>query len=287
MSAVAEFLRPRSDGAILRRTCIAWPVRRVGHVMTVAELKERLERFRRGELAADEFVADIRAEPFEDIGFAKLDYHREMRQGLSEVVYGAGKTAGEIVSIVGRLRDRSARPVLVTRVSREKAADVLREIPEARYDQLSRLVTLGDAPPPDGIGDIVVATGGTSDAYVAEEAAQTAEFLGNRVVRISDVGVAGLERLLAHVRELQSASVVIAVAGMEGALATAIGGLVSCPVVAVPTSVGYGAAFEGLAALLAMLNSCAGGVTVVNIDNGFGAAVAASRMNHPLLQIRE
>ena len=248
--------------------------------MTVEELKSRLEMFRRGELAADDLVADMRAAPFEDIGFAKLDHHRELRQGISEVVYGEGKSASEIVDIVARLQARSARPVMVTRVSREKATALGRAFPAIRYDPLSRIAALGDRPEPDGCGDIVVATGGTSDAAVAEEAAQTAELLGNRVVRIYDVGVAGLDRLLSHVRELQAARVVIAVAGMEGALATVIGGLVSCPVIAVPTSVGYGAAFDGLAALLSMLNSCAGGVSVVNIDNGFGAAVAASRINH-------
>jgi len=248
--------------------------------MTVEELRERLDLFRRGGLTADDLVADLRAEPFEDLGFAKLDHHREMRQGAAEVVYGEGKSAADIAAIVGRLRERSARPVIVTRVSREKVDELRRAYPEIRYDDVSRIAALGESPAPDGIGDIVVATGGTSDAPVAEEAAQTAELLGNRVVRIYDVGVAGLERLVAHVRELQSARVVIAVAGMEGALATVIGGLVSCPVVAVPTSVGYGAAFDGIAALLSMLNSCAGGVSVVNIDNGFGAAVAASRINH-------
>lgn len=254
--------------------------------MTAEELKERLERFRRGELSADDIVSDIRAAPFEDLGFAKPDHARELRQGLSEVVYGEGKTAPEIVEILRGIAARTSRPAIATRVSPEKAAEVRKSIPEAGYNAVSRILCLGDAPEPDGLGDIVVATGGTSDAPVAEEAAQTAELLGNSVTRVYDVGVAGLERLLAHVRELQSASVVIAVAGMEGALATAIGGLVSCPVVAVPTSVGYGASFKGLAALLSMVNSCAGGVTVVNIDNGFGAAVAASRMNHPAIRSR-
>lgn len=286
LSAVAGSRRPRPEGAILRRTGGNWPVRRVGHEMTVEELKERLERFRRGELSADDIVADMRAAPFEDLAFAKPDYARELRQGVPEVIYGEGKSAAETVEILRGILARTSRPAIATRVSQPKADAILRALPSARYDATSKLVVVGEVPEPDGIGDIVVATGGTSDAPVAEEAAQTAELLGNRVVRIYDVGIAGLERLLFHVRELQSASVVIAVAGMEGALATAIGGLVSCPVVAVPTSVGYGASFKGLAALLAMINSCAGGVTVVNIDNGFGAAVAASRMNHPAIRSR-
>ena len=248
--------------------------------MTADELKRELARYRRGEKSADEFVADLRAAPFEDLGFAKLDHHRELRQNLAEVVYGAGKTADEIVAIVRRLRPLSSRPVLVTRVSAEKAASLAAAVPETRYDAVSRLAVVGEAPAPDGLGEIVVATGGTSDRPVAEEAAQTAEALGNRVRRLEDVGVAGLERLLAHVREIQEASVVIAIAGMEGALATVVGGLTAAPVIAVPTSVGYGAAFDGLAALLAMVNSCAAGVSVVNIDNGFGAAVLASRINH-------
>lgn len=248
--------------------------------MTAEELKAELARFKRGEKTADELVADLRAAPFEDLGFAKIDGHRELRQGLGEVVYGAGKTADEIVAIVRRLKPLSSRPVLVTRITPEKAAPLAAAFPETRYDAVSRLAVVGDPPPPDGIGEIVVATGGTSDHAVAEEAAQTAEALGNRVRRLEDVGVAGIERLLAHVREIQSATVVIAIAGMEGALATVIGGLTSAPVIAVPTSVGYGAAFDGLAALLSMINSCAAGVSVVNIDNGFGAAVLASRINH-------
>lgn len=248
--------------------------------MTLDELKERLERYRRGELAADDLAADLRAEPFEDLGFAKLDRHRELRQGIAEVVYGAGKTANEIIAITRRLRTMSTRPVLVTRVSPDKATALEQAVPGARYDALGRLVLIGETPPPNAPGEIVVATGGTSDRAVAAEAAQTAAALGNRVRCLEDVGVAGLERLLAHVREIQEASVVIAIAGMEGALATVIGGLTSAPVIAVPTSVGYGAAFDGLAALLAMINSCAAGVSVVNIDNGFGAAVLASKINH-------
>ncbi len=248
--------------------------------MTKSELERDLESFRRGEMSADELVARLRAEPFEDLGFAKLDRHREMRQGLSEVVYGAGKTADEIIAIVGRQKTMSGRPVLVTRMDSEKFSKLVAAIPEARYFERARIAAVGEFPEPDARGEIAIVTGGTSDGAVAEEAAVTAEALGNRILRIYDVGVAGIHRLLAHVEELQRASVVIAIAGMEGALATVVGGLVACPVVAVPTSVGYGAAFDGIAALLSMINSCASGVSIVNIDNGFGAAVVASRINH-------
>ena len=222
-----------------------------------------LEEVRAGTLAPEEAAARLRAAPFEDLGFAKVDHGRELRQGAAEVVYGAGKTAEQVCAIVRAIRQGGARRVLVTRL-----------------DAASRLAVVGPVPEPDGAGEICVCAAGTSDLPVAEEAAQTAEALGNRVVRLYDVGVAGLERLLAHVGELQRARVVVAVAGMEGALASVVGGLVDVPVVAVPTSVGYGAAFEGLAALLAMLNSCASGVSVVNIDNGFGAGFLASRINH-------
>ena len=239
-----------------------------------------LEEVRAGTLAPEEAAARLRAAPFEDLGFAKVDHGRELRQGAAEVVYGAGKTAEQVCAIVRAIRRGGARRVLVTRLDAEKAAVLAAAEPDARWDATSRLAVVGPAPEPDGAGEICVCAAGTSDLPVAEEAAQTAEALGNRVVRLYDVGVAGLERLLAHVGELQRARVVVAVAGMEGALASVVGGLVDVPVVAVPTSVGYGAAFEGLAALLAMLNSCASGVSVVNIDNGFGAGFLASRINH-------
>ena len=215
------------------------------------------------------------------LGFANVDLQRLARQGVSEVVYGAGKTAGQIVSILNAMRSAGQSPVLVTRLDAEKAPAVAAAIgPDFTYLPEGRLGRLGEPRKPDGIGSIAVVSGGTSDQPVAEEAALTAETLGNEVVRIYDVGVAGLHRLLSRVDALRSASVVIAVAGMEGALASVVGGLVAAPVIAVPTSVGYGAAFDGLAALLSMLNSCSAGVSVVNIDNGFGAGFLASRINH-------
>lgn len=217
---------------------------------------------------------------FRDIGYAKVDVDRKARQGMSEVIYGEGKTAEQIVGILEAMADSGQPDVLVTRVSQEKAL-FMGERFQMDYDPLSRTAIVGSVPEPDGLGKVIVATGGTSDLPVAEEAARTLEMLGNETVRLWDVGVAGIHRIMSHAEEMRKASVIIAVAGMEGALASVVGGLVRCPVIAVPTSVGYGASFGGLAALLAMLNSCASGVTVVNIDNGFGAAVAASKINHP------
>ena len=214
-----------------------------------------------------------------DLGFAKVDLARQKRQGMSEVIYVAGKTTEEIIGILETMQAHGQETVLITRLS-EEAAGKIREVVPIRYDARARLGLMGGIPEPDGIGTIVVATGGTSDIPVAEEAAMTAEVMGNRVRRLYDVGVAGLHRTLSHLDELREATVIVAVAGMEGALASVIGGLVSCPVIAVPTSVGYGASFGGLSALLAMLNSCASGTAVVNIDNGFGAGFMASRINH-------
>ena len=239
-----------------------------------------MEEVRAGTLAPEEAAARLRAAPFEDLGFAKVDHGRELRQGAAEVVYGEGKTAEQVCAIVRAIRRGGARRVLVTRLDAEKAAVLAAAEPDARWDATSRLAVVGPAPEPDGAGEICVCAAGTSDLPVAEEAARTAEALGNRVVRLYDVGVAGLERLLSRLDTLLRARAVVVVAGMEGALASVVGGLVDAPVVAVPTSVGYGAAFEGLAALLAMLNSCASGVSVVNIDNGFGAGFLASRINH-------
>ena len=216
-----------------------------------------------------------------DLGFAQVDLDRLRRQGVPEVVYGAGKTADQIAAIAAALRDRGQSPVLVTRIDAEKAAAVAAALgPGFEYWPEARLGRLGPAREPDGKGRIAVVCAGTSDLPVADEAALVAESLGNEVLRVADVGVAGLHRLLAPADDIRSARVVIVVAGMEGALASAVGGLVSAPVIAVPTSVGYGAAFDGLAALLSMLNSCAAGVSVVNIDNGFGAGFLASRINH-------
>ena len=244
------------------------------------DLEAMLEAVRAGTLAPEDAVLRLRAEPFEDLGFAKVDHHRELRQGAAEAVYGEGKTAEQVCAIVRRLREGGASTVLATRLDAAKAAALSAAEPDVAWDPASRLAVVGPVPEPDGAGEICVCAAGTSDLPVAEEAARTAEALGNRVVRLYDVGVAGLERLLSRLDTLLRARAVIVVAGMEGALASVVGGLVDAPVVAVPTSVGYGAAFEGLAALLSMLNSCASGVSVVNIDNGFGAGFLASRINH-------
>ncbi len=238
-----------------------------------------LEQVQNGDLSSKEALLRLKTEPFEDIGFAKLDHHRALRQGVPEVIFGAGKTPEQICAIIAAIRKREERAILITRMSAEAAKLVEREHP-LRYDAVSGIGVAGEIPAPDGIGKILVATGGTSDMPVAEEAALTAEALGNEVVRLYDVGVAGLHRLLAHLDEMMSARVIIAVAGMEGALASVIGGLADCPVIGVPTSVGYGASLNGVAALLAMINSCASGVSVVNIDNGFGAGYLASMINH-------
>ncbi|MBR6378334.1 MAG: nickel pincer cofactor biosynthesis protein LarB [Oscillospiraceae bacterium] len=243
------------------------------------EIRQILEQLHSGALSVDEALLALKKAPFADIGYAKVDLHRKLRQGAAEVVYGAGKTVEQMAGILETMTENGQNRVLITRLNPEKAAALAERFP-LRYDPTARIAALGEAPEPDGIGYIVVATGGTSDVPVAEEAAQTAEFLGSRVVRLYDVGVAGLHRVLSHLDELMGASVVVAIAGMEGALASVLGGLVDCPVIAVPTSVGYGASFHGVSALLSMLNSCASGVSVVNIDNGFGAGFLANRINH-------
>ena len=243
------------------------------------ELNRILEDVKNGLLSVDEAAAKIKTEPFHDAGYAKVDLHRKMRKGAAEVIYGEGKTAGQIEGICRIMEDKGQKPVLITRLSAEKAG-ALKVFDDFKYYESARIGIIGEIPAPTGIGKIVVATGGTSDIPVAEEAALTAQFLGNEVVRLYDVGVAGLHRTLAHTDEIMSASCIIAIAGMEGALASVIGGMADCPVVAVPTSVGYGASFGGLSALLSMLNSCASGVSVVNIDNGFGAGYFASLVNH-------
>ncbi len=244
------------------------------------ELKKILEAVQSGAMSVDDAVLKIKEEPFVDLGYAKVDMHRKLRQGAAEVIYGAGKTPEQISGIISAMKERGQSPVLVTRMNPEKAALVLKDHPDLKYHETANIGILGDMPKPDGIGKIVIATGGTSDIPVAEEAALTAEVLGNEVLRLYDVGVAGIHRLLANMEYVMDASVIIAIAGMEGALASVIGGLADCPVIAVPTSVGYGAAFGGMSALLSMLNSCASGVSVVNIDNGFGAGYCASQINH-------
>ena len=238
-----------------------------------------LRQVQSGALSVEDALVRLKSEPFEDLGFAKVDHHRSLRQGVAEVVYGAGKTPEQIRQIAERMLAQDVETILVTRISAETADEIRRYIP-LRYFDLARICVIGSMPPDAAAGHIVIATGGTSDIPVAEEAAVTAEVFGNRVVRLYDVGVAGLHRLLSNLAPLMSARVVVAIAGMEGALASVIGGLVDCPVSAVPTSVGYGASFGGIAALLSMLNSCASGVSVVNIDNGFGAGYLASRINH-------
>ena len=280
--------------------------------MEQRELRQMLEGVRNGDVDVEEAVKALKMAPFEDLGYAKIDHHRAIRQGAAEVIYGAGKTPEQIAGIARVMRERGQKRILITRMSTEAAAVLYRDIYETNgmksqteesgigdqempasdrkdttellvsfsYDPLSRVGIVGEIPEPDGIGTVVVATGGTSDIPVAEEAAKTAEILGNRVVRLFDVGVAGIHRLMAHREEIMTAEVIVAIAGMEGALASVIGGMADCPVIAVPTSVGYGASFGGLSALLSMLNSCASGVSVVNIDNGFGAGYLASMINH-------
>jgi hypothetical protein len=241
-------------------------------------LRELLNDVRQGRTPIDEALEELRNLPFIDLGFAKVDSHRPLRNGFPEVVYCEGKRAEQVVAILQRLT-QGAGPVLATRASPEVYAAVQAAIPGVRYAELARVIVYEPQPLPRRRGTILVISAGTSDLPVAEEAAVTAEVMGNPVERLYDVGVAGLHRLLAHYESIQKATVLIVVAGMEGALPSVVGGLVRRPVIAVPTSIGYGASFGGLAALLGMLNSCASGVTVVNIDNGFGAGFAASLMN--------
>lgn len=221
----------------------------------------------------------LKISPFEDLGYAKVDHHRKIRQGTPEVIYGAGKTAEQMEGIITSMLSHCPENILITRLSAEAAEYLSSRFP-LTYDNISRIGIVNRQEYYTASGTIVVATGGTSDIPVAEEAALTAEVLGNHVERLYDVGVAGIHRLLSNAEILSKATVIIAVAGMEGALASVIGGLSDCPVIGVPTSVGYGASFQGLSALLSMLNSCASGVSVVNIDNGFGAGYLASMINH-------
>ena len=244
-----------------------------------SDIRKLLESVRSGETSVDDALLEIKKAPFEDIGYAKVDLHRKFRQGTAEVIYGAGKTPQQIAGIVETMRRSGQQRILITRMSEKAAAYLQKHIP-LDYRADARVGIIGTFPKPDGIGKIVIATGGTSDIPVAEEAALTAEILGSEVVRLYDVGVSGVHRLLAHMELIMGASVIIAIAGMEGALASVVGGLADCPVIAVPTSVGYGASFGGVSALLSMLNSCASGVSVVNIDNGFGAGYLANMINH-------
>ena len=291
-----------------------------------SETKSILKAVAEGSMSVEEAELRLKTEPFTDIGYAKIDLHRNLRQGSGEVIYGAGKTANQIAGIIRSMTGHGQHRILVTRLTEDKETELCRLLsadsdnsrsgkidshdrdskssdlkcqsgsesanasestitradafPAYEYYALAGIAVFGGIPAPNGIGTVLVATGGTSDIPVAEEAALTAEFLGSKVNRVYDVGVAGLHRLLPHIRDIASASVIIAIAGMEGALASVIGGLADCPVIAVPTSVGYGASFGGISALLSMLNSCASGVSVVNIDNGFGAGFLANRINH-------
>jgi pyridinium-3,5-biscarboxylic acid mononucleotide synthase len=243
------------------------------------QIRGLLEGVSQGNIAIDEALSKLRSLPVEMVGnFAQLDQHRALRCGFPEVVFGQGKTPEQVVQIVRRLSERNDR-VLVTRVTPEMSEIVHEQVPEMAYHQAARIMLLDKNPKREKTPGVYVLTAGTADIPVAEEAALTADLMGNEVERLYDVGVAGIHRLLNQVERLQKARVVVVVAGMDGALPSVVGGLVSVPVVAVPTSVGYGASFHGLAALLTMLNSCATGVAVVNIDNGFGAGVLASRIN--------
>jgi NCAIR mutase (PurE)-related protein len=246
--------------------------------MTKQELEQILQNVKDGTLSVEHAITEIKTEPFRDIGYAKIDTQRQLRQGEAEVIFGAGKTAGQIDGIVREMRNAGQQTILITRLSKEKSSLLSEDIPFTYYEE-AEIGIFGELPEKTGDGTIVIATGGTSDYRVAEEAALTAEAFGNHVKRLYDVGVAGVHRLLANADCLMEANVVVAVAGMEGALASVVGGLVDCPVIAVPTSVGYGASFHGLSALLSMLNSCASGVSVVNIDNGYGAGYLASMIN--------
>jgi pyridinium-3,5-biscarboxylic acid mononucleotide synthase len=247
--------------------------------MNQQELEQLLRQFSSGERSLEAVLAELRTLPFEDVGIAKLDHHRELRQGTPEVIYGEGKTSEQLeIIIAGMLKQK--KNILATRLNSDKGELLVQRFPDCRYDRDARVLTLETKPVPmRGRGEVLIVSAGTSDLPVAREAAITARMLGNQVSELVDVGVAGLHRLLAAGSVLQQAAVIIVVAGMEGALPSVVGGLVSVPVIAVPTSIGYGTSFQGVAALLGMLNSCASGITVVNIDNGFGAAFAATRIN--------
>ena len=244
-----------------------------------SDIRQLLEAVRNGQTSVDDALLEIKKAPFEDIGYAKVDLHRKIRQGAAEVIYGAGKTPEQIAGIIDTMQKNGQNRILITRMSPE-AAEYVGKLYTLDYRAEAKVGIVGSLPQPSGIGKVVIATGGTSDIPVAEEAALTAEILGSEVVRLYDVGVSGVHRLLAHMELIMGASVIIAIAGMEGALASVVGGLADCPVIAVPTSVGYGASFGGVSALLSMLNSCASGVSVVNIDNGFGAGYLANMINH-------
>jgi len=238
-----------------------------------------LKQIQSGTISPEDAMLKLRMQPYENLGYARVDHHREVRQGIAEVIYGEGKTAEQISGIATSMLDKNQKTILITRLSAD-AAEAVGKDHTLTYHELARVGIIGEMPEPDGIGKVVVATGGTTDLPVAEEAALTAEALGNEVIRLYDVGVAGLHRLLSQLDIVMEAQVIVAVAGMEGALPSVLGGLADCPVIAVPASIGYGASFGGLSALLTMLNSCASGVCTMNIDNGFGGGYLASMINH-------
>ncbi len=241
-------------------------------------LKQLLDSVKSGELQTEEAMKQLKRLPYEDLGYVKIDHHRKLRTGKGEVIYCAGKTPEQSAGIFEKLLEYNSK-AMGTRADEKTYEAVLARIPDAKYHERARIITVDRGEEQALTGKIVVATGGTSDMPVAEEAAVTAEFYGNNVIRLYDVGVAGIHRLLMNTDKLEDASAIVAVAGMEGALASVVAGLADCPVIAVPTSVGYGANFGGLSALLTMLNSCASGISVVNIDNGFGAGFLASMIN--------
>jgi len=243
------------------------------------ELEEVLEKVSLGKMSSRKAFQKLKDYPYQDLGFAKIDHHREVRKGFPEIIFGQGKTDGQIIKIAREICKRG-NSLLITRAGPRIYQKIRRKIPGCRYDPLGKTISLKKKRPAPGRGKIVIITAGTSDIPVAEEAFVTCEMLGNEAERIYDVGVAGLHRLFGEMEKVRKARLIIAVAGMEGALPSVLAGLVSAPIIAVPTSVGYGASFQGISALLAMLNSCPGGVAVVNIDNGFGAAYLASLINH-------
>jgi len=247
--------------------------------MNFRKLEDLLKKVKSGKTSIDEAIAQLKSLPFEDLGYARIDHHRSLRKGFPEVIWGEGKTSGQILSIMKELR-RKGQNILITRLEERKAKAIQNIFPKSRYYPRSKVLTYLTHPvKPEGRGTILIITAGTTDIPVAEEAAVTAQFMGNRVETLYDVGVAGIHRLLSERTRLEAARALVVVAGMEGALPSVVGGLVDRPVIAVPTSIGYGTSFGGITALLAMLNSCASGVAVVNIDNGFGAGYMASLMN--------
>ena len=244
------------------------------------ELENLLKGVAAGNVSVSDAVGKLKMQPFTEVGdYAKVDNHRGIRQGVPEIIYGAGKTRKQILGIARSMMENGQKTIMITRIGRDTAVYVSSKLP-MRYNERAAIGVIGETVSPYGLGHIVVATGGTSDIPVAEEAAMTAEVLGNKVIRLYDVGVSGIHRLLSNMEPIMKATCIVAVAGMEGALPSVIGGLADAPVIAVPTSVGYGASLGGIAALLSMLNSCASGVSVVNIDNGFGAGYLASMINH-------